>query len=99
MQSTSPVEPGRRGPGSTTHADAPPRRLAAWESALFGPAAVDRRQRLRMVRFFIASASSFLVIALFAVGHLLGFIPAGAFFGGSAMVLGAVVLFYAIFRF
>src|SRR5688572_6078058 len=98
MQSTSPVEPGRSRPGSTAPADAPPRRPAAWESALFGPAGVDRRQRLRMVRFFIASASSFLVIALFAVGHLLGFIPAGAFLGGTAMVLGVVALFYAIFR-
>jgi signal transduction histidine kinase/DNA-binding response OmpR family regulator len=71
---------------------------ASWEWLVFGRYAADVRQRIRILRYFMASGSSLLVIALFAIGWLLGFLPGAAFATGSAMVLGVVAVFFIVFR-
>ena len=84
-------------PGSSPLASAP-ENASPWARLLYGRHHADRRQCVLIVRFLIASASSLLVIALFGLGYVLGFVPGFAFAGGSAMILGGVVLFFAIFR-
>jgi signal transduction histidine kinase/DNA-binding response OmpR family regulator len=68
------------------------------ETAIFGPHAADRRQRVRIVRFFMASGSSLLVLLLFVAGHLLGFVPLYALVGGTMLIIAAVVAFFAMFH-
>jgi signal transduction histidine kinase/CheY-like chemotaxis protein len=98
MQHNPSDEPGSASAGGMSISDTAVGRGSPLEAILYGRHATDRRQRVRIMRFLIASASSLLVIALFAIGHLLGFVPAYAFFTGSGMVLGAVVVFFAVFR-
>ena len=68
------------------------------DSLLFGSHAGDRPQRLRMLRYLIASGSSLLVICLFGVGWLLGFVPFHALVVASALVAAFIVLFFVVFR-
>jgi two-component system sensor histidine kinase/response regulator len=88
---------GAPGPAAAS----PERRAGAGsplDAMLFGPHANDARQRVRIVRFLMASGSSLLVMLLFAAGHLLGFLPLYAFLGGTTLVVMAVVLFFALFH-
>ncbi|HEX2829669.1 MAG TPA: response regulator [Burkholderiales bacterium] len=98
MQHEKAAEPGAYRPGSPPFVDVQAGEGSPWLRAFFGPHAADPRQRVRIVRLLIASGSSLLVVALFGLGYLLGFIPEAAFLTGSAMVLGSVALFYVVFR-
>src|SRR4051812_46009778 len=68
------------------------------DSLVFGAQAADPRQRLRMVRYLMASASSLLVIGLYAAGYLFGFLPLHALASASGFVLLFVTLFFMVFR-
>ena len=71
----------------------------AWLDWLLpGSHAGDRAQRVRMLRYLIASGSSLLVVCIFAVGWMLGFLPLHAFVAGGALVAACIVLFFLLFR-
>ena len=97
MQQNQAVPPGADRPAED--APAPPGSTRSHvDSMLFGPHAADRRQRVRIVRFLMASASSFLVVLLFAAGNLLGFVPLHALLSGTALIVAFVVVFFALFH-
>ncbi len=77
---------------------APGSARARFDRVLFGRYAGDRPQRVRLRRHFIASGSSLLVICLFGVGWVLGFLPRHVLVVASALVAGFVVLFFVMFR-
>jgi signal transduction histidine kinase/DNA-binding response OmpR family regulator len=97
MQHASVGPPLARGPGVTAPAATTAGRSPI-EAALFGPHAADRRQRVRIVRFFMASGSSLLVVLLFAAGNLLGFVPLYALVSGTILIVASVVAFFAMFH-
>jgi signal transduction histidine kinase len=68
------------------------------QALAFGHYASDQQQRVRLVRHLIASASSLLVVCLFGLGHLLGFLPLSTFLQATALIFFFVAAFYALFR-
>jgi len=80
---------------------APPTAATPFErlvALVLGPHAHVAGQRVRIVRYLIASASSFLVIALFGAGWALGFLSGTAVATGAALVMACVLGFFALFR-
>lgn len=69
-----------------------------WDRLVFGPQGDERQQRIRMLRFLMASGSSVLVMALFGAGYIFEFVPLHALISGSTMMAGCVVAFYTLFR-
>jgi signal transduction histidine kinase/CheY-like chemotaxis protein len=72
--------------------------LAPWERLLFGPHFADRKQRVRVLRFLIATASYMLLVGLAGIGTLAGFMPLDALVDGSAVVAACLLAFYVLFR-
>jgi signal transduction histidine kinase/ActR/RegA family two-component response regulator len=72
--------------------------LARWQHVLFGPHFADRKQRVRVIRFLIATGSYVLLIALAGIGTLAGFMPLDALLDGSVVVAVFLVIFYVLFR-
>ena len=96
MPQTSGAPLGDARAGGRAPAEA--RTSARLDSLLLGSHAGDRAQRVRMMRYLIASGSSLLVVCLFAVGWMFGFLPLNAFVAGSALVAACIALFFLLFR-
>ena len=75
-----------------------PEALARWQHWLFGPHFADRKQRVRVIRFLIATGSYMLLVALAGIGTLAGFMPLDALVDGSLVVAGFLIVFYVLFR-
>jgi len=73
-------------------------RSTSFVRLLFGQQLDDRHQRVLVLRYLIAAASSLLVVALFGVGWLLGILPGYTFVTGTALVCGFIALFFVLFR-
>ncbi len=58
----------------------------------------DSQQSHRMRRWVMASSASAMVVVLFLAAYLLGLLALPAFLTASSLVLGCVMLFYAVFR-
>ena len=58
----------------------------------------DSKQSHRMRRWVMASSASAMVVVLFLAAYLLGLLALPAFLTASSLVLGCVMLFYAVFR-
>jgi diguanylate cyclase (GGDEF)-like protein len=58
----------------------------------------DPRQLHRMRRWMMAASASMLVVVLFLAANLLGLLDLDAFAIAALLIVGFVVLFYAIFR-
>jgi signal transduction histidine kinase/ActR/RegA family two-component response regulator len=84
----------RAGPPSATTSTT----LAPWQRLLFGPHFADRKQRVRVLRFLIATASYILLVGLAGIGTLAGFMPLDALVDGSAIVAACLLAFYVLFR-
>jgi signal transduction histidine kinase/ActR/RegA family two-component response regulator len=84
----------RAGPPSATTSN----KLAPWQRLLFGPHFADRKQRVRVLRFLIATASYLLLVGLAGIGTLAGFMPLDALIDGSAAVAACLFAFYVLFR-
>ncbi len=65
---------------------------------IFGTDTVDRRQRMRMLRFLMAAGSSLFIACLFGLGYALGSLPLDVFVQASAMIACCVVVFFVLFR-
>ena len=64
---------------------------------LYG-AQTDRHQRTYILRCLMAAASLILVIALFGIGVLAGFMPLQPYLIGSGLVLASILAFLLLFR-
>jgi len=71
---------------------------ARWQWLLFGPLFAERRQRVRILRFLIASGSYVLVLALAALGTALDFVPPEALLRLYAGLGVCHVVFFLLFR-
>jgi len=65
----------------------------------FGITLEDPRQRLRFRRYLIAAATTSMFIALLAICRAKGLIESRPFMMASVSSVGAIVVFYAMFRF
>jgi hypothetical protein len=97
MQQATGARPGEARPAGPDPPEAH-RKRAGLDWLLPRRDAGDRDQRVRVLRYLIASASSLLVVCLFAVGWMLGFLPLHAFLRGSAFVAAFIAFFFLLFR-
>jgi diguanylate cyclase (GGDEF)-like protein len=58
----------------------------------------DRQQRVRFVRYLIAAGTSLLMVALLAVAHALGLLPATPFAVAAVVTFLGIAAFYLVFR-
>ncbi|HZP86703.1 MAG TPA: ATP-binding protein [Burkholderiales bacterium] len=69
-----------------------------FDRLLLGKHGGDRRQRVRVLRYLLASGSGSLVMGLFAAGWLLGFVPLYAIQYSLLLIIVLIGLFLVVFR-